>query len=256
MLAAYEKELEIEMKVVDMAARQHKTPEHLDLQPFGQIPLLEINPETYVYESRAIAHYLERRWPSRGTSFALDNTTTSFVYHDQALSFEAFDFDPAAAAIFKEAVMKPRTSKAVDEAALQTAVALFEEKMDGYERILSQRTFLGGNLTLADLYHLPLGTKIIDAGHGSALTDSKKRPHVAKWWSALYGRPSWQAVLKDIANWEEEQRREKEERENAEASSTSSQVSSASSALSTASSSISKSMAAEESGKKHHGIFH
>ena len=78
--------------------------------------------------------------------------------------------------------MKPsKTGRPVDETALQAALALFEDKMDGYERVLSQRPYLGGNLTLADLYHLPLGTKIIDAGHGSALTDSKKRPHVAKY---------------------------------------------------------------------------
>lgn len=77
--------------------------------------------------------------------------------------------------------MKPRRGKATDEAALQTALATFEDKMDGYERILAERPYLGGNLTLADLYHLPLGTKLIEAGYGSALTDSKKRPHVAKY---------------------------------------------------------------------------
>lgn len=77
--------------------------------------------------------------------------------------------------------MKPKRGKGTDEAALQAALAAFEDKMDGYERVLAERTYLGGNLTLADLYHLPLGTKLIEAGHGSALTDGKKRPHVAKW---------------------------------------------------------------------------
>lgn len=38
------------------------------MQPFSQIPVLELEDEDqYIFESRAIAAYLERRYPDRGT---------------------------------------------------------------------------------------------------------------------------------------------------------------------------------------------
>lgn len=46
--------------------KQHKTPEHLRMQPFGQVPVLEIDEQSFIYESRAIANYFERRYPTRG----------------------------------------------------------------------------------------------------------------------------------------------------------------------------------------------
>ena len=36
------------------------------MQPFGQVPVLEIDEQSFIYESRAIANYFERRYPTRG----------------------------------------------------------------------------------------------------------------------------------------------------------------------------------------------
>lgn len=77
--------------------------------------------------------------------------------------------------------MKPRAGAPADATAIGLAKSALEQKLDGYEKLLSSRHWLGGyNMTLADLYHLPLGQKIIDAGHGAALMDAKSRPNVAK----------------------------------------------------------------------------
>lgn len=81
--------------------------------------------------------------------------------------------------------MKPRSGVATSETILSAAKIGLEGKLDAYERILTGRHWLAGyNMTLADLYHLPLGQKLIDAGHGAALMDAK-RPHVAKYVLAI-----------------------------------------------------------------------
>lgn len=77
--------------------------------------------------------------------------------------------------------MKPRLGGVPNPEVIAAGKAFLASKLDVYESILSARPYLAGqNLTLADLYHLPYGQKIIDAGHGEALMDHKARPHVAK----------------------------------------------------------------------------
>lgn len=78
--------------------------------------------------------------------------------------------------------MKPRLGGVPNPDLIAASKAIWASKLDAYESILATRPYLAGNnLTLADLFHLPYGQKIIDAGHGEALMDHKARPHVAKW---------------------------------------------------------------------------
>lgn len=67
LLVAHEKELDIRLELVDTATKQHKTEQYLHKQPFGQIPVLELDNSQYLFESRAIAQYFARRYPDRGT---------------------------------------------------------------------------------------------------------------------------------------------------------------------------------------------
>lgn len=77
--------------------------------------------------------------------------------------------------------MKPRLGGVPNPEVITAGKVVLAAKLDAYESILSTRPYLAGNnLTLADLYHLPYGQKIIDAGHGEALMDHTARPHVAK----------------------------------------------------------------------------
>ena len=74
----------------------------------------------------------------------------------------------------------------MNEAVLNASLAAFAAKLDGYESILATaqggegKYLAGQNLTLVDLFHLPLGQKLVSNGLGHDLTDEKKRPHVAK----------------------------------------------------------------------------
>ena len=59
-----------------------------------------------------------------------------------------------------------------DEEQVKKHVATLGAKLDIYEKILSKQKYLAGDeVTLADLFHLPLGAKLFDVGLGGLITD-------------------------------------------------------------------------------------
>lgn len=61
-IALLEKRIPHEIALVDMAAKQHRSPEYLKLNPYGRVPTLEED-GFVVYESTAILEYLELTRP-------------------------------------------------------------------------------------------------------------------------------------------------------------------------------------------------
>ncbi len=53
----------IEQIVVNTVKRRNREPEHLARNPFGTLPVLELDDGTYLVESLAIIEYLEDRFP-------------------------------------------------------------------------------------------------------------------------------------------------------------------------------------------------
>lgn len=53
----------IEQIVVNTVKGRHKEPEHLARNPFGTVPTLELDDGSFIVESLAIIHYLERKFP-------------------------------------------------------------------------------------------------------------------------------------------------------------------------------------------------
>jgi glutathione S-transferase len=58
-----EKGATIDRTYVDIMAGDNRTPEFLKLNPFGQVPLLEMDDGTYLSESTAICAYIEDKFP-------------------------------------------------------------------------------------------------------------------------------------------------------------------------------------------------
>jgi glutathione S-transferase len=61
-IALLEKKIPHELVEIDMAAKQHKAPEYLALNPYGRVPTLEED-GFVLYESTAILEYLELTRP-------------------------------------------------------------------------------------------------------------------------------------------------------------------------------------------------
>ena len=63
-VVAAEKAIELDYVTVDMTKRAHKTPEFMQKNPSGKIPVLELEDGTCIGESIAICRYLESLYPT------------------------------------------------------------------------------------------------------------------------------------------------------------------------------------------------
>ncbi|EAU83301.1 glutathione S-transferase [Coprinopsis cinerea okayama7 len=192
----HEKEVPFEFHPVDLQKKEQKAPEYLEKQPFGQVPYID-DDGFVLYESRAIGRYLALKYANQGTPLVPDiNDVKAWSLFEQAASNEYANFESIAVKIVYEKVFKARVGQEPDQALYDAAVSQLSAKLDVYEQILSKQPYLtGDNVTLADLYHIPFGTRLYlaEAGH---LIDS--RPNVSRWFKSLTARPSWEAVKNGI----------------------------------------------------------
>lgn len=195
-LVCKEKQIPFNLNAVDLSKGQHKAPGFVAVQPFGQIPYIVDDDGFVLYESRAIARYLIKKYPNQGTQGLIPTDPKEEALFEQAASIEAFNFNPFASGIAFEKVFKPRRGLATNEQAVAERLAMLEAKLDAYDIILGKQKYLAGDqVTLADLQHLPYGTLLASAGYSDIFS---KRPNVSRWWNDLTNRPTWQDVVQNL----------------------------------------------------------
>ncbi|KAG1828514.1 glutathione S-transferase [Suillus variegatus] len=141
-----------------------------------------------LYESRAIARYLIKKYPNQGTPLIPSDPKAQALF-EQAASVEVFNFTNFVQpiTISQGALVCNRMRNVLGE-----LLKTLQEKLDVYEVILSKQKYLAGDfLTLADLTHLPYGTAFYTNGFAEVF-DS--RPNLARWWKDVSNRPAWLAV--------------------------------------------------------------
>jgi len=187
-----EKGIPYELKTIDLFTGEHKKPEFKEMQPFGQIPVL-VDGDVQLFESRAISQYIALKFATVGTPLIPSPTDLkAFGLFQQAVSIEQSNFDPYASGLAVEKVFKPMRGLTADEAKCEYYEKTLNEKIVGYEAILSKTKYLAGdNLTAADLFHLPYGTIANEKLGFAALTNEKEFPNVARWWKEISSLPSW-----------------------------------------------------------------
>lgn len=99
---------------------------------------------------------------------------------EQAASIEISNFDPHAVTIIMQRLAVPMRGGTTDEARVQEAITVLGGRLEGYERLLAKQKYLAGDsLTIADLFHLPIGSWLGPQGV-NFLTDEEKYPNVAR----------------------------------------------------------------------------
>ncbi|EEB87612.1 hypothetical protein MPER_14987, partial [Moniliophthora perniciosa FA553] len=79
-----------------------------------------------------------------------------------------------------------------NQSSFEAAISELSNRLDGYEVILGRQRYLAGNeLTMADLFHLPYGAWLTQAGSDILTTQG---PHVARWWNEISSLESWKGV--------------------------------------------------------------
>ncbi|TVU20840.1 hypothetical protein EJB05_30440 [Eragrostis curvula] len=179
---------EYEVVNIDFQAKEHKSPEHLARNPFGQIPAFQ-DGDVVLFESRAIAKYVLRKYKSADADLLREGNLKEAAMVDVWTEVEAHQYNPAISPIVYECLVNPAmrgippNQKVVDE-----ALEKLKKVLDVYEARLSKTKFLAGDfLSFADLNHFPYTYYFMATPH-AAVFDSY--PHVKAWWESIVSRPS------------------------------------------------------------------
>ena len=175
-LSLDEKNLDYEYVKVDLFKGDHKRPEYLAINPRGQVPAL-VDGDVCVYESVAIVHYLEHRYPkpslipnepkAMATCFRLIGEFNQKL--DPTNIFGSVKF-----AGKRRAELEDRIGKLLAECRI----------WEGYVGVGPY--FTGGAFSIADIVVLPFFGTIID---GLGLPEADY-PNLHTWYERCKSRPS------------------------------------------------------------------
>jgi len=175
-----EKDLEYEKTLVDLRKQDQKTPEFLQLNPYGKVPVL-VDEDTVVYDSTIINEYLDEEYPipalmpedSQGKA----QVRTLEDYCDNS-------FIPPTTVLLAQA-LKPegeRDEQRVEQAReeLRRCLYFLREKLDGNQYLV------GNQFTLADAAFAP---RMIVLGRLGFEFEPALAP-VQQWVERIRARPS------------------------------------------------------------------
>ncbi|KAF7308757.1 hypothetical protein MKEN_01074800 [Mycena kentingensis (nom. inval.)] len=186
-----ELQVPFELIEIDFSVGQHKSPEYLKFQPFGQIPYID-DDGFILFETRAISRYLAAKYPRNDL---IPTEPKANALFEQAAAIEQANFDPFACKIGMQFYMK-RMEREMDQAQIDANLPLLEKRLEGYEAMLGKTRYLAGEkITLADLFHLPYAPLVSE---GSDIFE--KFPNVNRWLKELTSRPSWLAYKDGVVS--------------------------------------------------------
>jgi len=182
-----EKAVEAQFELVNLARGEHKTPEHLERNPFGVIPALDDDGFT-IYESRAIIRYLDQRFPNPPLT---PTDVRECGRMNQWISVEQSYFSAPTIKLLKQTIWNP--SKERDEKVIKESTAQLDHALEVLDEALATAPYLAGaSFSLADISFMPYVGYLFPAGAGE-LVDN--RTHTRAWWQRVSERPSWKKVV-------------------------------------------------------------
>ncbi|KAI3706122.1 hypothetical protein L1987_76380 [Smallanthus sonchifolius] len=188
-----EKDVPFQLVPVSMAKMEHKKPDYIKMQPFGQVPAFQDDDIT-LFESRAICRYIAEKYPNKGTMSLFGTNPLVKASMDQWLEAESQSFIPPSSVLAFQIVFAPRMKLKQDEALIKQNEAKLVKVLDVYENRLGSSQYLAGDeFTLADLSHLPNTQFLVEKTNRAELFTSRK--NVSRWWSEISTRPAWKKVV-------------------------------------------------------------
>lgn len=186
-----EKSAPYELVPVDLFKGEHRQPAHLARNPFGPVPAFE-HDGFVLYESRAIATYLDRILPGRLLT-PTDPKAEARMLQIQGI-VDSYAYDPMIRVIFIQRAIVGAQGGQVDEAAIEAACPKAELALAEIERLMGAGPWLvGAELTLADLWLAPVLAYYRLVPEGQAAMES--RPGLAAWFGRIEARPSFRNTV-------------------------------------------------------------
>jgi glutathione S-transferase len=142
-------ELEVphELVRVDVAAKQHKSPDHLRIHPLGHVPAL-VDGELTMFESAAIVAYLADKFPEKRLAPPPGSPPRGLYY--QWLFYAMTELEPHCSMITRHTPRLPEPERI--PAIVEVAQAAFHANAVALEQALADgRQFLLGEFSAVDV---------------------------------------------------------------------------------------------------------
>ncbi|KAG2692858.1 hypothetical protein I3843_08G070100 [Carya illinoinensis] len=188
-----EKNVDFQLISVNMAKGEHKKPEFLKIQPFGQVPAFE-DGGVSLFESRAICRYICEKYADKGNKGLYGTNPLAKASIEQWLEAEGQSFSPPSSVLVFQLAFAPRMKIKQDQVVIKQNEEKLSRVLDIYDKRLGETRFLAGDeFTLADLSHLPNTQYLVGVSGKGELFTSRK--NVGRWWNEISSRDSWKKVV-------------------------------------------------------------
>lgn len=161
LFAAEAMDLEYENQVVDLQSGEQRSPEYLEINPYGRVPAMK-DGEFCLSESEAILRYLARK---SGKLYSDDIQKSAKI--DQWMDFVVQHIRSPMARVQFNTFLAPMIGQDVDESSLATGRKFLANNLPIIEQQLSENPYLyGDDMTIADIALIgslePTNTAAID----------------------------------------------------------------------------------------------
>ncbi|KDP36862.1 hypothetical protein JCGZ_08153 [Jatropha curcas] len=188
-----EKDVNFQLIPINMSKGEHKKPEFLKIQPFGQVPAFQ-DESISLFESRAICRYICEKYPDKGYKGLYGTNPLAKASIDQWVEAEGQSYNAPSGALLFQLALAPRMNIPQDQGIIKQNEEKLGKVLDVYEKRLGESRFLAGDeFSLADLSHLPNTQYLVAATDRAELITSKQ--NVGRWWSEISNRQSWKKVV-------------------------------------------------------------
>jgi glutathione S-transferase len=155
-------ELEVPYELVrlDLSKQENRTPAHLALHPFGEVPVL-IDGDVTLFESPAICLYLADRFPEKRLAPPLGSPDRGPYL--QWLLFAEAALDPLVLELSRDAQL-PQAEKAdltKQQARIGEVLAVIDGRLGGRE-FLAGGSFTAADVVMASILHWAHTMKLLD----------------------------------------------------------------------------------------------
>ncbi|KAI4374891.1 hypothetical protein MLD38_012830 [Melastoma candidum] len=188
-----EKDVEYQLLPVNMSKGEHKSPDYLKIQPFGQVPAFQDESIT-LFESRAICRYVCEKHANKGNRGLYSTNPLVKASIEQWLEAEGQSYNPPSSVLVFQLAFAPMMNIKQDEGLIKQNEEKLGKVLDVYDKRLESSRFLAGDeFTLADLSHLPNTHYLVAVGGKGEMFTSRK--NVGRWWDEISNRDSWKKVV-------------------------------------------------------------
>ncbi|NVJ24897.1 MULTISPECIES: glutathione S-transferase family protein [Myxococcus] len=155
-----ELEVPYELVKLDLSKQENRTPAHLALHPFGEVPVL-VDGDVTLFESPAICLYLADRFPEK--RLAPPPASSERGPYLQWLLFAEVTLEPLVLEQYRNAQLPDEHQADLSKqlARLDEVLTVIDTRLDGRE-FVAGASFTAADLVLASILHLANTMKLLE----------------------------------------------------------------------------------------------